>query len=235
MKKLLLMALLVLLLAAATGCATGAAPAPETGGAIQNAYDPWESMNRHIYRFNANFDKYVFMPVVTGYRFVLPQFVRTGISNVFSNCGELTIIANSILQFAPIKTGKSIARLTVNTTVGIAGFFDVAQHWKLPGEHEDFGQTLGFYGVGFGPYFVIPILGPSSLRDAGGILVDRAMISIPLVLWVPSASPYLTGASFLEAIQTRDDLSFRYGELGPFEYNLIRGLYLEYRKLQIER
>jgi phospholipid-binding lipoprotein MlaA len=166
---------------------------------------------------------------------VLPRFARTGISNFFSNIGELTIIVNSFLQVAPVKTAKSIARLTVNSTVGIGGLFDVAQYWKLPGEDEDFGQTLGFYGVAPGPFLVLPILGPSSLRDTGGLVVDRAMISLPLMIWVPSAAPYTTGASFLEAIQTRDDLSFRYGELGPFEYNLVRRLYLEFRKLQIER
>jgi phospholipid-binding lipoprotein MlaA len=228
--------LLLLVISAGAGCASGPPSALEAETALEGVeeiYDPWEPMNRHIYRFNANFDKYVFMPVVKGYRFVLPQFARTGLSNFFSNVGEVTVIVNSILQFAPIKTAKSIARLGVNSTVGIAGFFDVAQHWKLPGEHEDFGQTLGFYGLGAGPYFVIPILGPSSLRDTGGLIVDRAMISVPLMIWVPAASPYVTGASFLEAIQTRDDLGFQYGELGPFEYNLIRALYLEYRKLEV--
>ncbi len=207
----------------------------ENGPVIESIYDPWEPMNRHIYRFNANFDKYVFLPVITGYRFVLPQFARTGLSNFFSNIRESTVIVNSILQLAPIKTAKSIARLTVNSTLGIGGFIDIAQHWKLPGENEDFGQTLGVYGVGPGPFFVIPILGPSSLRDAGGMAVDRAMISVPILIWLPSVSPYYTGASFLEAIQIRDDLSFRYGELGPFEYNLIRGLYLEFRKHEIAR
>ncbi len=236
MKKWLPGILLLLLVAMGTGCATtGAQPTPDASEGLEDIYDPWEPMNRHIYRFNANFDKYVFMPVVTGYRFVLPQFARTGLSNLFSNVGEVTIIVNSILQFAPIKTAKSIARLTVNSTVGIGGLFDVAQHWKLPGEHEDFGQTLAFYGMGPGPYFVIPILGPSSLRDASGLVIDRAMISVPLMIWVPAASPYVTGASFLEAIQTRDDLNFSYGELGPFEYNLIRGLYLEFRKMQVAR
>ena len=88
---------------------------------------------------------------------------------------------------------------------------------------------------GAGPFFVIPRLGPSSVRDATGTLVDRAMISVPLMVLVPSASPYTTGATVVEAVQTRDDLSFRYGELGPFEYNLIRALYLEARRLQVER
>jgi phospholipid-binding lipoprotein MlaA len=217
------------------GCATGTKPSPDATPDARAVYDPWEPMNRHIYRFNANFDKFIFLPVVRGYRFVLPRFARAGLSNFFANIGESTIIVNSILQLAPIKTAKSIARLSVNSTIGIAGFFDVARHWKLPGEHEDFGQTLGFYGVGPGPYLVLPILGPSSLRDTGGLAVDRAMISVPLMIWLPSASPYVTGASFLEAIQTRDDLSFRYGELGPFEYNLIRKVYLEFRVHEVQR
>ena len=230
-----MIALILLLVAGDVGCATRAPPSAEATPLLSSVYDPWEPMNRHIYRFNANFDKYVFLPVIRGYRFVVPQFARTGLSNLFSNIGEVTIIANSILQFAPIKTAKSIARLTVNSTVGIGGLFDIAQYWSLPGEHEDFGQTLAFYGVGPGPYLVLPILGPSSLRDTGGLVVDTAMVSVPLMIWVPAAWPYTTGATFLEAFQTRDDLSFRYGELGPFEYILIRGLFLEFRKLQVER
>ncbi len=228
-------ALLLLFVMLDVGCATGMKPSPDATSNARAVYDPWEPMNRHIYRFNANFDKFVFLPVIRGYRFILPRFARTGLSNFFSNLEEPSIIVNSILQFAPIKTVKSVARLTVNSTVGIGGLFDVAQHWKLPGEHEDFGQTLGFYGLGPGPYLVLPLLGPSSLRDTGGLLVDRAMISIPVGIWLPSAAPYVTGSSLLEAIQTRDDLSFRYGELGPFEYNLIRGVYLEFRKHEVQR
>jgi phospholipid-binding lipoprotein MlaA len=234
-KRLIALLLLLFVVVVEAGCAGGRQPIPETTPEIRVVYDPWEPMNRHIYRFNANFDKFVFLPVVRGYRFILPQFVRTGLSNIFSNLGEPIIIVNSMLQFAPIKTAKSVARLTVNSTVGIVGIFDVARHWKLPGEHEDFGQTLGFYGLGPGPYLVLPLLGPSSLRDTGGLIVDRAMVSIPIAIWAPSASPYVTGASLLEAIQTRDDLSFRYGELGPFEYNLIRGVYLAFRKNEVLR
>ena len=233
MKKHRLIGLLLILMVVASGCATESGPTEDTPEEFVRFYDPWEPMNRNIYRFNANFDKYVFLPVIRGYRFVTPQVVRTGLSNFFDNIGEANVIVNSILQLSPTKTVKSIARFTINSTVGIAGFFDVAQHWKLPGENEDFGQTLGFYGVGPGPFLVVPILGPSSFRDASGLLIDRAMITVPLMIWVPAASPYTTGAGFLEAIQTRDDLTFRYGELGPFEYNLIRGLYLEFRKIQI--
>jgi len=233
MKNRIALVLTLLLFATHFGCATATEPLPEAAPLAGAPYDPWEPMNRHIYRFNANFDKFVFLPLVSGYRFILPQFVRTGVSNFFSNIGETTIIVNSMLQFAPVKTAKSVARLTVNSTIGIGGLFDVARHWNLPGEHEDFGQTLGFYGVGPGPYLVLPILGPSSLRDTSGLAVDWAMTGVPLLLWVPAASPYTTGASFLSAFQTRDDLSFSYGELGPFEYLLIRKLYLEYRKLQV--
>ena len=231
----MLVVLLALFVVMDIGCATGTKPSPDATPVPREFYDPWESMNRHIYRFNANFDKFIFLPVIRGYRFILPQFARTGLSNLFSNIGESTIIVNSILQLAPIKTLKSFARLTVNTTVGIGGLFDVARHWKLPGEHEDFGQTLGFYGVGPGPYLVLPLLGPSSLRDTGGLIVDRAMISVPIGIWLPSVAPYMTGAALLEAIQTRDDLSFRYGELGPFEYNLIRGVYLKFREHEVQR
>jgi len=234
MKKLTQI-LMLLSVVVGLGCATSGGPSPNSPRDRQTIYDPWEPMNRHIYRFNANFDKYVFLPVIRGYRFILPQFARTGISNFFSNLDEPIIIVNSILQLSPVKTAKSVARLAVNSTIGIGGLIDVAQYWKLPGEHEDFGQTLGFYGVGPGPFLVLPLLGPSSLRDTGGLIVDRAMISIPLAIWVPSASPYSTGASVLDGLQTRDDLSFQYGELGPFEYNLIRGVYLVFRENEVQR
>jgi phospholipid-binding lipoprotein MlaA len=229
----MLFALVLVLVATHVGCATKAVMPPGAPASTYEINDPWEPMNRNIYRFNANFDKYVFLPVVRGYRFILPQFARTGVSNVFSNVDEVTNIVNSFLQLSPTKTAKSTARLVVNSTVGIGGLFDVAQHWNLPGEHEDFGQTLGFYGVGSGPYLVLPILGPSSTRDASGMLVDKAMFTVPLMIWAPSATPYTTGASLIGGIQKRDDLSFRYGELGPFEYNLVRKLYLEFRKLQV--
>ena len=123
---------------------------------------------------------------------------------------------SSRILLSPIKTVRSITRFSINSVFGIAGIFDVATLCRVPEVHEDFGQTLGHYGVGQGPSLVLPLLGPSTLRDTGGIVVDTAMVSVPLMIWVPSASPYVTGASTLRAIQARDDLSFTYGDSGDW-------------------
>ena len=134
-----------------------------------DAYDPWEPMNRRIYNFNAIFDNYVFLPVVSGYEFMLPGFVRTGVTNFFNNLTEVTNLMNSLLQFKFVKAVNTFGRICINTTVGIGGLIDVATlNDGIERENEDFGQTLGFYGLGPGPYLVLPILGPSNVRDTAG-------------------------------------------------------------------
>ena len=199
--------------------------AAETPG-ILDANDPLEGMNRRIYVFNARFDRTVFLPAVRGYEFILPQFARTGISNVFAVVDDVTTIANSVLQLKPKRAAGMLGRLAVNLTVGVAGLWDAATRFGLPYYREDFGQTLGHYGVPAGPYLVVPILGPSSVRDGSGMLVDRAPFAL---LNVPPW--WLTP---VEAVSTRADNSFRYGDIGPpFEYDMVRWLYLEQRKLLV--
>jgi phospholipid-binding lipoprotein MlaA len=183
-----------------------------------DVWDPWEGMNRRTYRFNAGFDRYVFMPAVRGYEFVLPQIVRAGIHNVFTNFYQLSTLANSILQLRPVKSGKTLGRIVVNTTVGVAGLWDPASRIGLgPVGAETFGQTLGRYGVGRGPYFVVPFLGPSSSRGFFGIVVDRvpyALLEVPP--W------YVTPVEFVD---TRAHTPFQYGEIGtPYEYEMLRFL-----------
>lgn len=197
--------------------------AEQTPG-IFDAYDPWEGMNRRVYVFNARFDQYVFLPAVRGYEFILPGFARKGISNVFTQLDDVTTLANSILQLSPRKTGGTLARLVVNLTAGVAGLWDAATHFGLPKYDEDFGQTLGHYRVPQGPYFVVPILGPSSLREFTGELVDRvpfAIFGVPPIYVTP-----------VEAVGTRADNPFRYGDIGPpFEYDMVRTLSLKRRQL----
>ena len=131
-------------------------------------YDPWESMNRRIYNFNAVFDEYVFLPVVRAYEFVLPKFAQTGVTNFFNNLNEIQNLMNSLLQGKIVKVFNTIGRIAMNTTVGIGGLIDVATYEGVKRENEDFGQTLAFYGVGPGPYLVLPVAGPYNLRDAAG-------------------------------------------------------------------
>src|SRR5690606_9659376 len=137
-------------------------------------YDPWESRTRRACHSNYSFDDWVFLPLVEGYRYVTPGFVRSGVSNFFANLGDVPNLLNSLLQFKGKRSLQTTGRLLVNTTIGIAGLWDPATRIGLPKQSEDFGQTLGFYGVPDGPYLVLPLLGPSNLRDTGGKVFDFA-------------------------------------------------------------
>jgi phospholipid-binding lipoprotein MlaA len=214
-------------------------PAPATlrpvGERPIDRYDPWERMNRRFYRFNAHFDKLVFLPSLRVYRILVPTPLRIGFSNFLSNLGQLTSLANSILQLSPKKTAVTLGRFVVNSTLGCAGLADPATYMGLIDYHEDFGQTLGRWGMGPGPYLVLPIGGPSSLRDGVGWGVDVASRSymqsqiVDVSLLDPAYDAWLV-ATWLQA---RDDQPFRYGELGPFEYDLVRYFYLEHRDAEI--
>jgi phospholipid-binding lipoprotein MlaA len=208
-----------------------------------DAYDPWEPMNRRIYNFNAIFDNVIFLPVVKAYEFVLPVFAQKGITNFFKNLTEVTNLTNSLLQFRIEKAVITFGRICINTTVGIGGLIDVATiNDGLERQDEDFGQTLGFYGLGPGPYLVLPILGPSDLRDTTGLVVDSVVYSLmvgELINLTGLGSPEdailnysLTG---VYAIDKRSNEPFRYYKTGsPFEYDLIRKLYLIMREFKIQ-
>lgn len=134
--------------------------------------DPFEKFNRAMYSFNEVVDKYALEPVARGYRAVTPEPVREGVGNVLHNLKAPVTFANDVLQAAPARAGTTVARFGINTTLGVAGIFDVASTMGLEKHNEDFGQTLGRWGVGSGPYLVLPLLGPSSVRDAAGGVVD---------------------------------------------------------------
>ena len=215
---------------------------PDETAAI-DAYDPWEPMNRRIYIFNAIFDNVIFLPVVNAYEFVLPTFVRKGITNFFNNLMEVPILMNSLLQFKFEKAVNTFGRIMINTTVGLGGLIDVATlNDGIQREDEDFGQTLGFFGLGPGPYLVLPILGPSDLRDTAGLVVDTAVYSLMVGelieltgLGSPEDDILNYSLSALYAIDKRSNEPFRYYKTGsPFEYDLIRKLYLIKRQFQIE-
>lgn len=128
--------------------------------------DPWESFNRIAYRFNATLDHWIVKPVALGYRAVTPDIVEAGISNIFANLLELRNIANSVLQAKPQKAMDYTGRFILNSTFGLFGVLDIATPLGIDkGSGEDFGQTLAVWGVSSGPYWVIPLFGPSTLRD----------------------------------------------------------------------
>lgn len=143
------------------GCATNGDPR-----------DPLEPLNRGIYKFNDAVDRAVMKPVATGYKEALPQPVRTGVGNFFSNLDDVIVLLNDLLQFKLGQAASDFSRLVWNTSAGILGLIDVATPMDLPKHNEDFGQTLGYWGVGNGPYLVLPLLGPSNLRDSVGLVVD---------------------------------------------------------------
>lgn len=130
--------------------------------------DPWEGFNRAMYSFNDGLDDYVLKPVAEGYQFILPDLVRTGIANFFSNLEEPIIMVNDLLQGKFLQAAADSGRFLVNTTIGLAGLLDVAKHMNLEKHDEDFGQTLGVWGVEPGPFVIWPFLGAMNLRDTVG-------------------------------------------------------------------
>jgi phospholipid-binding lipoprotein MlaA len=204
---------------------------------IVDAHDPWEEFNLEMYRFNYNFDKYIFLPVVTGYEFITPVIVRKGITNFFENVAEVRNLYNSLFQMKGRKAAITLGRFVTNTTIGIGGLFDPATSLGLRKQYEDFGQTLGGWGTGPGPYLVVPVLGPHTVRSAGGFAVDAgiryALISAPLENNVENGAWVSSGVTAVESVDARHKVAFRYFESGyPFEYYMVRYLYLKYSEFQ---
>jgi phospholipid-binding lipoprotein MlaA len=134
--------------------------------------DPFEDINRIIYEFNESADDNLLEPVSRAYKEHTPDLIQRGISNFFGNLRDVPTLANQILQFKPVESATTLSRVIVNSTIGLSGLFDVASEMDLTKTTEDFGQTLAVWGVGDGPYIIIPFLGPSTVRDGAGLYVD---------------------------------------------------------------
>jgi phospholipid-binding lipoprotein MlaA len=196
-------------------------------------YDPWERLNRFTYRFNARFDEAIFLPVADTYRRA-PRPIRAGIHNFFGNLAEIDSVINYTLQWRLKYGWRSLTRLAINSTVGIGGLFDVATKLKLPGTPTGFATTLAKWGMHPGPYLVIPLLGPSTLRDGVGFLADYgAEYGINVAgLYRGNVS---WGLGTVNAIDQRANINFRYYSGGsPFEYETIRFLYVRRRLIEDE-
>jgi phospholipid-binding lipoprotein MlaA len=204
-------------------------------------YDPWERFNRRMYQFNFYLDTYLLLPVVHGYEFVTPVFVQQRVSNFYNNLAEIKTLTNSIFQLKGVETGKTLGRFVTNSTLGLGGLFDPATTFGLDRQYEDFGKTLGYWGVDSGPYLVLPLFGPSSARDTGGLAVDTGITYGIYTLADPfrnsdNAFAISAGIETLNAIDTRHQQSFRYYESGfPFEYYMVRFIYHEKRELESGR
>ena len=138
-------------------------------------YDPWEPLNTKVFEFNRQLDRFILKPVAKGYNFIMPDLVQVGISNIFTNLGFAPRFLNNVFQGKVKGAGIEVGRFLLNSTVGIGGFFDLATDIDLVTPEEDFGQTLGFYGVKPGPYLVLPLLPPFNVRDFTGFIGDIAL------------------------------------------------------------
>ena len=213
---------------AASVLLVGCASAPTTA----NPKDPWESMNRSVASFNDKVDDNVLKPVATGYRNVVPDLVQTGVRNVFNNFADMWSTVNNLLQLKPLNTAESLGRVIVNTVFGIYGIFDVATYIKLERHPEDFGQTLGYWGVPNGPYLVLPLFGPSTLRDGASLPVDFAVSPTQYINDIPTRNQVFA----LRLVSKRAEL-LKSGnmleEASIDKYSFTRDAYLQYRRSQI--
>lgn len=178
-----------------------------TGGedSASAVYDPLEDWNRGVYAFNDSVDRAVLEPVAKGYRTVTNEPVRDGVSNFLTNLGQPVVFANTILQGKPGAALDTFARFTVNTTIGVVGIFDPASPLQIPQHKEDFGQTLGVWGVPNGPFLMLPFAGPSNLRDLSGMGVDAALNPLNYAEF-DGDTEFRVATSVVGVISTRESL-----------------------------
>ena len=214
-----------LLVSLSAGCASWNAPPG----------DPLQPINKPIFRFNVAADDYVIGPMARGYKFITPQLFRTGVTNFFFNTKFPRRFVSSVGQLKGGKAASEVGRFLVNTTVGMGGLFDVASDMGMQRYDEDIGQMFGYWGIPGGPYWVIPILGPSNPRDTAGIVAE---IFLSPFFWIARAveGPYFIGAAALDNLNRRAELD---EELAAFRrsaldyYVAVRDAYLARREAQI--
>ena len=191
--------------------------------------DPWQNANRKVYAFNKALDKVVLSPVTKVYATITPDPIELAVENLFNNLSEVTHFANHFLQGKPALAANDASRLLINSTVGLFGMIDVASHFGLYPEAEDFGQTLGYWGVESGPYMVLPFFGPSTIRDGASLLADYQLD--PLGDYKPVS--HRTGLQALQVLDTRNQLQDVQEFIIGDEYTFVRNAYLARRDLQI--
>jgi len=223
LKRWVMSAALAAVAVMSTGCATGPNANPK---------DPLEPMNRSISRFNDSLDENVLKPVATTYKDSTPELLQKGVHNVFNNLSDIWSTVNNGLQLKGRDTAESLMRSVVNTVFGIYGIFDVATEIGLERHPEDFGQTLGAWGVPNGPYVVLPLFGPSTLRDTAGMPVDTSADFVRNLDHIPTRN----SAMALRVVDKRSNLlsaSNLLSEAAIDKYSFTRDSYLQYRRNQI--
>ena len=207
-------------IAGLSGCASFKTAAPG---------DPLEPINRGIYSFNSTFDHYLFKPIAKGYDAVLPNPVKTGVSNVFQNVSDVQSVLSDAVQLKGAKLGDDLGRVLLNSTLGLGGIFDLATPMGIERGNEDFGQTLGYWGLGSGPYVVLPFMGPSSLRDLVGRGVDSRIDPLSLVSSVPARNT-LQGLRVVDARVGLFPAEELMNQAALDRYTFLRSAYLQRRE-----
>lgn len=224
----------ILCTAMLTGCATVSGPT--------DPRDPLESYNRAAYAFNDSVDTYFFKPVSIGYDTITPDPVQKGIGNFFSNLDDVLVMFNDLLQLKFLQFASDTGRFLVNSTLGLGGLIDWASDMGMPKHDEDFGQTLGYWGVPEGPYFVIPFLGPSTIRDTPSLFVDAAAFDpvwqefengYPLQSRDPDVAWSLTALKFIDVRASLLSAESILDEAALDEYTFVREAYLQRRLNQV--
>ena len=212
---------------AMVGCASipvGVQPSPN---------DPWEPFNRSVFEFNEGLDSYVLKPVVKAYRFILPEFVRDGIYNFFSNYSDIYTALQNLLQGKPDLAFSDLMRVVVNTTFGLGGLIDMATPGGLPKHKEDWGQTFGVWGIPSGPYVVLPFFGPSSVRDTFGTAADLESDYLFRLLPDVALRNSITGLRVVNARNTYYEAGDLLDGAALDKYSFVRDAYIQRREYQI--
>ncbi|MBU3612635.1 VacJ family lipoprotein [Polynucleobacter sp. MG-27-Goln-C1] len=223
LKRLMLLGLV----ASMVGCASipaGVEPSP---------HDPWEPFNRSVFEFNEGLDAYLLKPVVAGYRFVLPEFVREGIYNFFSNYSDIYTALQNLLQGKPGDAFSDLMRVVVNTTFGLGGLIDMATPGGLPKHKEDWGQTFGVWGIPSGPYVVLPFFGPSSVRDTFGTVADLESDYLFSYVKDIGLRNSITGLRVVNARNTYYEAGDLLDGAAIDKYSFMRDAYIQRREYQI--
>ena len=187
-------------------------------------------MNRAVSTFNNTIDRSLFKPLAKGYKAITPQPLQSGVRNVFSNLDDVTEFANNLLQFKPQAAASDLMRITVNTTFGMLGMLDIASEMRLEKHNEDFGQTLGRWGIASGPYLILPVFGPSSFRDGAGLAVDGEFLDPVYQIKDISSRPSCLGVQFISQRADLLNSSKLLEEAAPDKYEFTRDFYLDRRQ-----
>ena len=219
----LLLIIIILIAQALQGCATTGTSTPG------DPDDPWKGLNRKVFKFNEGVDRHVMKPLARAYKKATPKFVERRIDSFFSNLDDVVVMVNNFLQGKIGRSASDFGRIITNTTIGLYGFFDVASHFGLKKHNEDFGQTLGRWGAGTGPYLVLPFLGPSTVRDTAGIPIDwyfdpLVNVSDRETRWILLGIKAITiRANLLSTEEVIDELAYD-------RYEFIKRAYLDRRE-----